>query len=203
MQNSPLSRHAIAAFPAVFLTITLLYAMHALVTLKPMELAPPRPSLIGPFVRIHPKPAPPLVETRPEPIPKPLPTPTTGRNTGSDDDFAIRIPTGPTAPPGPGSGVRLKPSLGDAPLVNIMRVLAAYPGDAIARQLEGYVTVEFDVAANGRTTNHRIVESTHRVFEKNAIKAAAQFRYQARTVDGEAVVTEGVRARFRFELDTP
>ncbi len=203
MQNSPLSRHAIAVFPAVFLTVTLLYAMHALITLKPFELAPPRDVTFVDWVRVKEKEPPPPIETRPEPIPDPPPTPVIREKTGWSDEFAIGIPTGPMPPPGPGFGQRTELSLGDAPLVIVMRVQPAYPSDAIVRQLEGFVTVEYDVAANGRTMNHRIVESSHRVFEKNAIKAAERFRYQPRTVDGEPIETSGIRSRFRFELDTP
>ena len=201
MQNAPLSRHAIAVFPAVFLTVTLLYAMHMLITLKPFELVPPRDAAFVDWVRVREKQPPPPIEARAEPIPDPPPTPATRQKTGSGEEFAIGIPAGPMPPPGPGFGQRTELSLGDAALVIVMRVQPAYPSDAIVRQLEGFVTVEYDVGANGRTANHRIVESSHRVFEKSAIKAAEQFRYQPRTVDGEPTVTTGIRSRFRFELD--
>jgi len=201
MHYSPLSRHAIAAFPAVLLTVTLLYAMHALITLQPLQLVPSRDHGTLDFVRVRKEETPPLIEARPEPIPKPLPPPVVVGRTDSGDEFTIGIPTGTMPPPDPGFGDGAGPSLGDAPLVIVMRVQPAYPSDAIIRQLEGYVTVEYDVAANGRTINHRVVDSTHRVFEKSAIRAAEQFRYQPRTVDGEPIETTGIRSRFRFEMD--
>jgi len=201
MHNTPLSRHAIAALPAVLCTLTLFYAMHALITLAPIKVAPPREISWPMFEPPRTKDTPVQQETLPDPIPKPMPTPTTGRNTDTGDQIPIGVPSTPLPPPGPGFGGGATPTLGDAPLVVVMRVQPTYPSDAIVRQLEGYVTVEYDVAANGRTTNHRVIESTHRVFEKNAIRAAEQFRYQPRTVDGEPIVTRGVRSRFRFEMD--
>ena len=201
MQTSPLSRHAIAAFPAVLCTLMLFYGMHALITLAPIEVARPHDISWPIFEPARKKDTPLQRETPPEPIPKPLPTPPTAHNAGPVDEFAIGISTRPTPPPGPDFGGGATPSLGDAPLVIVMRVQPHYPSEAIVRQLEGYATVEYDVAANGRTINHRIVDSTHRIFEKSAIRAAEQFRYQPRTVDGEPITTTGIRSRFRYEMD--
>ena len=67
--------------------------------------------------------------------------------------------------------------------------------------LEGWVVVEFDVSGSGTVENVRVIESSHRVFERAAVRAAERFRYRPRVVDGVPQPTRGVRNRFRFEME--
>jgi hypothetical protein len=47
----------------------------------------------------------------------------------------------------------------------------------------------------------RIVESSHRVFEKPARDAALRSKFRPRVMDGSAMTTPDVVRRYRFELD--
>ena len=107
-----------------------------------------------------------------------------------------------TTAPRPSGGLgSFVPGLGDGPLVALVRVQPSYPARAQARELEGYAVVEFTVLPDGTTTGHRIVESSHTVFEVPSIRAAERFRYKPRVVDGVPQATRGVRNVFRFEMD--
>ena len=88
----------------------------------------------------------------------------------------------------------------DGPLVALLRVEPQYPPRPLSRSLEGYVLVEFDVLADGSVANVSVVESSDRLFEKAAIRAAERFRFKPRVVDGVPLATTGIRNLFRFEI---
>ena len=70
-----------------------------------------------------------------------------------------------------------------------------------ARGVEGWVDVRFDVMTNGLVTNIVVTRSSHKAFEKAAIKAAQRFRFKAPVVDGVPQVATGIDYRFRFEMN--
>jgi len=88
-----------------------------------------------------------------------------------------------------------------------VQVAPQYPRAALSRGVEGYVTVSFTVTETGRTRNVTVLEATTKdgsatsMFDRAAIAAAEQFRYQPRVRDGAAVEVHDVRNRFVFELD--
>lgn len=110
----------------------------------------------------------------------------------------INDPASPVLDRGPVSG-RVGPSDGD--LLPIVKVQPAYPAGALARNLEGWVVVEFTVNRAGNVEDVRVAESSHTIFERAAVEAAAHFRYRPRIIDGEAVRVTGVRNIMRFEID--
>lgn len=91
--------------------------------------------------------------------------------------------------------------IADGEYLPIVRVMPQYPARAAEKGLEGYVIVEFSVTPVGSTVNVIVIESSNRLFERNAVRAAERFKYKPRVVDGEAVYVEGVRNRIEFELD--
>ena len=93
----------------------------------------------------------------------------------------------------------LTPSEG--PLVRLLTVAPNYPASAIGRDLEGSVTVRFDVTSEGDVINASIVTSTHRVFEASALKAVGKFHFKPRVVDGVALPSQGVTYRFQYRMD--
>ena len=90
--------------------------------------------------------------------------------------------------------------IADGEYLPIVRVMPQFPARAAERGLEGYVIVEFSVTPMGSTVNVVVIESSNRLFERNAVRAAERFKYKPRIVDGEAVAVEGVRNRIEFEL---
>ena len=60
------------------------------------------------------------------------------------------------------------------------------------------VSLVFDVNANGRTTNPRVVSSTNSCFEDAAVAAIAKWRFDPRTVGGAPRPQTGVQATLNF-----
>jgi protein TonB len=67
-------------------------------------------------------------------------------------------------------------------------------------KLEGDVTVEFTVNAQGTVQNIKVINSTSPLFDLAAIDAVSRFKYSPAKSDGQAAATSGVRERFRFRL---
>ena len=195
------SNIATAATSSTAITFALFYIMQLLVTLQPgAEVeARDRDQLI--WVRV-PRPVEPLQTMRnvkPKEIDPPPEVPQSTRDP-EVDTYTPGVPARPPAPPpegmpGPGS------FMPDGPLVAMVRVEPGYPAAAEQKGLEGYVLVEFDVTPEGAVTNVRVIESSHRVFEGPARKAAQRFRFKPRVVDGIPQATSGIRNLFRFEME--
>ena len=191
-------RYASAISSSAAVTLGLFYLMQLLITMP--AIAPAAPIIRGSleFVRVPPRKDPPQQD---EPIPdkktfEPPPVPK-GRPVPPGDGYT---PVTSYAPAPPQAGPTGFSVVHDGPLVVLLRVEPRYPMEALLRQLEGTVTVESDVAADGTVSQARVVESSSRVFENAAVAAAKRFRYKPRVVDGVPVPVSGVRYQFRFEM---
>lgn len=91
--------------------------------------------------------------------------------------------------------------IADGEYLPIVRVLPQYPARAAERGLEGRVLVIFTVTPNGSTTNVRVLESSDRIFERNAVRAAERFKYKPKVVNGKAVSVDDVRTVITFVLE--
>lgn len=125
-----------------------------------------------------------------------------------DDKFVgpdgPKIDIRPTKPPkgtGPGFGGFGEQTDGD--YLPVVRVSAQYPRRAISQGIEGYAVVELTVGAGGAVVPGSIIivaAEPDGIFDKEAKKAAAKFKYKPRIVDGIAQSVSGVRYRFTFTL---
>jgi len=88
----------------------------------------------------------------------------------------------------------------DGEYLPIVKVTPVYPYRAQERGIEGYAIVEYTVTELGTTTDIRLVETSHSVFERSCVEAAAKFKYRPRVVNGEAIAVPGVRNRCTYEL---
>lgn len=176
----------------------LLWLMHTLIATAPGALVEPRKRYDLNWVFVKPREV--INEHEPEIIkpPPPVQPPTTQRNTSTVDTIDVPIPP----PPGPPVD-DFEMSFGhtDGPLVNVMDVRPVYPQQAVARGIEGFVTVKFDVTEAGSVTNVRVIESSHSIFERAAREAALRSKFRPRVVDGVAQPTADLVRRYRFSLD--
>lgn len=77
---------------------------------------------------------------------------------------------------------------------------AVYPPDARAEGVEGYVVVGYDVDAEGRVVNARVVDSTPPgVFDESALAAVSRWRFQP--PGAEAAPVTGLTSRLDFTID--
>jgi TonB family protein len=62
-----------------------------------------------------------------------------------------------------------------------------YPEYAKRNHIEGTVTLELVVSAKGRVESVRVLESSDRMFDEPAVKAAREFRFKPALKGGEPV----------------
>lgn len=120
---------------------------------------------------------------------------------GPDDSTIDIRPPKPPKETGPSFGGFGKQSDGD--YMPIVRVSAQYPRRAISQGIEGYAVVELTVGADGTVMPGSIIvvdAEPAGIFDKEAQKAAAKFKYKPRVVNGIAQPVSGVRYRFSFAL---
>jgi len=117
----------------------------------------------------------------------------------SRDEVSTEQPSTPASAPagtGPTTGALI-----EREYRALSRPEPAYPPQALARGIEGYVVLEFTVTAAGTTRDLRVLEASPRnVFATAALAAAREFRYQPRIQGGAPVDVPGVRSRIRFQI---
>lgn len=196
----PIARFFSSASLALLVTSSLLYLMQLLIDIGPDVMTDNKPPALVDWKGKPPSEHVIVDPPKPDRLPDPAPMPPTHIAPENGTTPPSGIPTSsPPVPPGPPDFGR--PGMSDGPLINIIKVAPSYPIRAATSGIEGYVTVSFDVVANGTVANVVVIESSNRVFEDAAIEAAYRFRYKPRIVDGVAMETRGLQNRFVFRLD--
>lgn len=194
------SRYASAISTSTIMTLGLIYIMQSLITLQPGVITDPTPRYPVDWVRV------PIIEDPPQTrehqvdrkdLVEPIVPPDTKIDYSTKNTVGVPLPK-QTVLTGPQLS---EVGYSDGPLVTMINVQPTYPIRASQAGIEGHVIVEFDVDANGRPLNIRVIEATHNVFIGPSMKAAERIKFKARVVDGTPVMTTGVRKLFRFEME--
>ena len=88
----------------------------------------------------------------------------------------------------------------DSKRVPLFTVIPDYPKKARRDRIEGEVQVCFEITRNGRTRRIAVRKSTHRVFEKPAIRAVRASTYEPLPDDAAMSGIKSCRT-FRFTLE--
>jgi protein TonB len=89
----------------------------------------------------------------------------------------------------------------DGEYLPIVKVQPTYPRRALDRGIEGWVIVEFTVAANGSVRDPFVVDAKpKKIFDRAALKAVSKFKYKPRVIDGETVEVGGVQNKITFAV---
>ncbi len=81
------------------------------------------------------------------------------------------------------------------------RVEPSYPARALQRGIEGYVIMKFTIDQTGKPTEIEVVEAEpKRIFERDAMRALRNWKYQPKLVDGKAVTQPGQSVKLEFKL---
>ncbi len=80
----------------------------------------------------------------------------------------------------------------------VHQVAGAYPSEMRSRKVEGVVTMIFIVDNNGRVVNPRVEKSSHIEFEKPALDAVRQWKFEPAIKGGERVSCR-MRVPIRFQ----
>lgn len=198
--------HLFAPPLAMMTTAGLLLVMYSLIhtnyELPPVVDTPKPESVIMPDRNVGPARA--KEPTRPETPPKaPPPVADPAMQTNVADATSVSMPV-PSA--GDTGGTPLNDHAGGE-YMPIVKVAPQYPRRALARGIEGYVTVSFTVTETGRTRDVVVLEAVTKegkatsIFDRAAKAAAEKFKYQPRVQDGVAVEVYDVKNRFVFEME--
>ena len=77
-----------------------------------------------------------------------------------------------------------------------------HPLIALQRNLEGSVLLKFDISAEGKPVNIRVLKSNpEKIFDNSAICALSKWTYKPKVVDGVAVIQKNLKVQLDFKLD--
>lgn len=144
--------------------------------------------------RVQPKPE---VPDEPEEVPD-LPEPEFNVNAPTTEGIQIArvaVDTGDL-----GTGISISAS--DAEYLPIVVIQPQYPNRALQREIEGWCQVMFTVDENGGVLDPVVVDADPpEIFDSASLRAVSRFKFNPRTVNGQAVKTPGVQYVFRFNLE--
>jgi protein TonB len=99
---------------------------------------------------------------------------------------------------GPGFG-GMASADGDA--VPMVRVPPQYPERALQRGIEGRVLIEFTISKSGSVKDAKVIAAEpNNIFNKAALKAVSQWKYNPKILDGKPVEQKGIRIAIPFRL---
>jgi len=110
-------------------------------------------------------------------------------------DYLLRVSNGDKEKSAP-------PHIGvDGEYYPLVKAAPVYPPAARQHGIEGYVVVEFGLGTDGRTRDHKIVESVPaEIFDRAAIDAVRKFKYKPRMRNGQPKIVSGIRNKIPFVL---
>lgn len=112
---------------------------------------------------------------------------------------AASAPSAPSAAAPSDAGGQ--PGGAESDVIPLNDVRPDYPRHALQRGIEGHVKLAFTINRAGAVENVRVIESTPpNVFEREARRAAARWRFAPRTEGGLAVAREAVKTLY-FRLE--
>jgi protein TonB len=83
-----------------------------------------------------------------------------------------------------------------------VRIQPDYPIQARQKRIEGWVDIQFTVAADGSVRDPVVLDAEPKaVFDRAALQAVKGWKYNPRIQDGKPVERPGLKVRIRFTLD--
>ena len=199
-----IARYAISFAFAALITFGLFFGMQWLIAMNKVEVAEDEERIRVEMAQVRDVQEVREVERKPEAPAEVESAPevnidmSTAINNVSGGGLEISANAMETAPIDTGTGGF---SATDGEYLPIVRVNPQYPSRAAENGVEGFVLVSFTVTSEGTTDAVTVVESSHKMFERAAVKAAEKYKYKPRVVDGEPVPVVGVRVRIEFKLE--
>ncbi|AZQ12458.1 energy transducer TonB [Shewanella khirikhana] len=180
-------------------TLGLFVFMAYLVKQPPAEYQQPTPTPALQVTmpdRVDPRPD---RQRTPPPIPEPIKPIAIATGGGDPNGTLIETPTIELPPVQP-TGQDFGNNNFDA--VPVVQIQPNYPISAAQNGKEGFVVLGFDIAADGSTTNIRVLDANpKRTFDAAARDAVKRWKYKPRMVDGKPVAVSNQQIRLDFSLD--
>ena len=193
-----LTRQGVGLGGAGLMALGLLFVMTQLINNDLPQLEQEKSIVIPPFTTVIEDKEPPVIKIEPPVIETQPPIKRDDFKYDQpfdDEGLKLIIPEAPTDPGDVNSGGGLPAGM---PLVPIS---VMYPEAAARRGLCGHVILSYDIGADGIPKNVAVVESSNRVFEKNAIRAIEKARYKPDSVGGKSTMIPNKYEKITFRLD--
>ena len=189
---------------SVIITFGLFAFMASLISSDSVNITPPLPPIVVEVaqvpedskiqiiekVKLDPPPA-------PEPMPKSDVTPVV-----ANDAIALAYQSVPISLTGKGTTFKQYEGMNNNEARPIVRVIPKYPMDAIREGTEGWVKLAFDINKVGKVVNISVIDSQpKRIFDKAARQALRKWKYQAKSVDGQAVYQKSRTVQLDFSME--
>jgi protein TonB len=201
VDNSLFLGKLLALLFAACVTTCLVFVMHLLISMAQPSLGESKTFVMPKFVHvpepenvntIKPPVKPPEVPDRPD-TPKQEIKPQVKVN-----NFDVKLATSVSI--NKSNKIGLAP--GDGEYLPIVKIAPIYPKRAAQRCLSGYVIVGFTVTTSGSVRDPYVVESSSKLFESSAKKAAVKFKYKPRMVDGAPVEVPNVKNKISYNMES-
>jgi len=98
-------------------------------------------------------------------------------------------------------GLSFSAGLADRDPLPLVRVEPQYPPEAQRRKLEGWVQLRFTISTAGSVKDPEVVQSSHSVFERNALQAVRKWKYQPQMRAGKPAEAPDQQVVLRFKLE--
>jgi len=94
------------------------------------------------------------------------------------------------------------PASADKAATPLVRIEPKYPPAAARDGLNGWVRLRFNIGADGRVTDVKVLAAEpRRVFEQEAMRALKNWKYQPKLENGRAVTQSDLEVQLDFRLD--
>lgn len=189
---------------SVIITFGLFAFMASLISSDSVNITPPLPPIVVEVaqvpedskiqiiekVKLDPPPA-------PEPMPKSDVTPVV-----ANDAIALAYQSVPISLTGKGTTFKQYEGMNNNEARPIVRVNPKYPMDAMREGTEGWVKLAFDINKVGKVVNISVIDAQpKRIFDKAARQALRKWKYQAKSVDGQAVYQKSRTVQLDFSME--
>jgi protein TonB len=189
---------------AVIITFGLFAFMASLISSDSVNITPPLPPIIIEVAQVPEDSKVSIIEklkleppTPPEPMPKSDVTPVV-----ANDAPTLTYQSAPVSLTGKGTTFKHYEGRGDKEARPIVRVNPKYPVDAMRQGTEGWVKLAFDINKVGKVVNISVIDSQpKRIFDKAARQALTKWKYQAKSVDGQAVYQKSRTVQLDFSME--
>ncbi len=189
---------------SVIITFGLFAFMASLISSDSVNVAPPLPPVVIEVAQAPEDSKVQLIEKvkldpppTPEAMPKSDVTPVV-----ANDALALTYQSVPISLTGKGTTFKQYEGMGDKEARPIVRVNPKYPMDAMRKGTEGWVILAFDINKVGKVVNISVIDSQpKRIFDKAARHALRKWKYQAKSVDGQAVYQKARTVQLDFSME--
>jgi protein TonB len=137
------------------------------------------------------------------PPPVPQVAPQLARQTSEDPGNLLDVPLSTQQPVMMLHGPTLDTPTGqDKAATPLVRIEPKYPPSAARDGVHGWVRLRFNIAADGRVTDVRVLAAEpRRVFDQEAMRALKNWKYQPKLENGRAVAQSDQEVQLDFRLD--